>query len=107
MKKLGVTLVAANSPDHFLADCPIDWASPGRGRQIEKLSLVAKLKGARVGSDALNGKYDEPKSIPKRDYASAPGQRRRSLREVATEIEGPEVSKPEFHAVLGFARRQR
>jgi hypothetical protein len=42
--------------------------------------MVAKLKGARDGSDALNGKYDEPKSDPAVDYASvAPGQRRRSL----------------------------
>jgi hypothetical protein len=51
------------------------------------MSLVVKLNGARDGSDALNGRHDEPRSIPERDYASvAPDQRRRSLREVAAEL---------------------
>src|SRR6516225_3122308 len=32
LKKLGVTLVAANSPDHFLADCPkLHGKGPGNG----------------------------------------------------------------------------
>ena len=64
------------------------------------MSLVAKLKGARDGSDALNGRHDEPRSIPERDYASvAPDQRRWSLRETETERQG--VPEPEFDAVLG------
>jgi hypothetical protein len=35
LKELGVTLVAANSPDHFLADRPID-SGPGRGSAIRE-----------------------------------------------------------------------
>jgi hypothetical protein len=36
----------------------------GAVAQFEKVSLVAKLKGARDSSAVLNDKYDEPKSIP-------------------------------------------
>ena len=61
------------------------------------MSLVAKLKGARDGSDVLNGRHDEPRSIPERDYASvAPDQSWWSLREVAAELKAQGFQK------LGF-----
>jgi hypothetical protein len=65
------------------------------------MSLVAKLKGAREGSDALNGRHDEPRSIPERDYASvALGQRRWSLREVAAELKAQGFQKLGFTPFL-------
>jgi hypothetical protein len=36
----------------------------GAVAEFDKVSMVAKLKGARDGGDALNGKCDEPKSDP-------------------------------------------
>jgi hypothetical protein len=75
---------------------PIVQAGPRRGGAIREGKPGRQLKGARDSSAALNGKYDEPKSIPERDDASvAPGQRRRSLRD---RTKGPGVSEPEWDA---------
>jgi hypothetical protein len=86
LKKLGAMLVAANSP--------IDWASPGRGSGIQGKPGRQAERGSGQQRPALNGKYDEPKSIPE-NASVAPGQRRRSLREceVATARRSAKVNK--------------
>jgi DNA invertase Pin-like site-specific DNA recombinase len=98
LKKLGVTLIAANAPDHFLEDTPtavLIRQVLGAVAQFEKASLVAKLAGARARKKAQTGKCGGRKSMLERDprivaaakALVAPGQRRRSLREIAAELQ--------------------
>jgi hypothetical protein len=54
LKKLGVTLAAATSPDHFWPTARLIRQVVGAVAQFEKESLVAKLTGARDSSAALN-----------------------------------------------------
>jgi hypothetical protein len=62
LKKVDVTLVAANSPDHFLANRPIDQAGPKPGGAIREGEPGRQAERARDSSVALNDKYDEPQS---------------------------------------------
>jgi DNA invertase Pin-like site-specific DNA recombinase len=98
LRKLGVTLIAANAPDHFQEDTPtavLIRQVLGAVAQFEKANLVAKLKGARDRKKAETGKCGGAKTILERDprvvaaakALVAPGQKKRSLREVAAELE--------------------
>jgi DNA invertase Pin-like site-specific DNA recombinase len=98
LKKLGVLLIAADAPDHFLEETPtavLIRQVLGAVAQFEKASLVAKLKGARDRKKAETGKCGGAKTILERDprvVAAAkalvsPGQKKRSLREIAVELE--------------------
>jgi DNA invertase Pin-like site-specific DNA recombinase len=100
LKKLGVTLIAANAPDHFLEDTPtavLIRQVLGAVAQFEKSSLVAKLKGARDRKKATTGKCEGRKSmlesrpeVVKRAQELAQPQegtvRGRSLREIASAL---------------------
>jgi DNA invertase Pin-like site-specific DNA recombinase len=95
LKRLGVTLIAANAPDHFLEDTPtavLIRQVLGAVAQFEKSSLVAKLKGARDRKKAVTGKCEGRKSM----LETRPGvvgrakelarEKHRSLREVAAAL---------------------
>jgi DNA invertase Pin-like site-specific DNA recombinase len=100
LKDIGVTLIAADSPDAFLDDGPTATMVRqilGAVSQFEKAMLVAKLKGARDRKKAATGKCGGRKSYAERDpemvalakkVARYPvNGRRRSLRDVAAELE--------------------
>jgi DNA invertase Pin-like site-specific DNA recombinase len=102
LKDMGITLIAADSPDAFLDDTPTAVMIRqilGSVSQFEKAMLVAKLKGARDRKRAITGKCGGRKSYAERDggpelvalarkLARYPvNGRRRSLREVAAELE--------------------
>ena len=102
LKKLDVTLVAANSPDHFLEDAPTTRLIRRVLRsvaQFEKVSLVAKLKAARDNNAAMNGNMvvnlNRSRSVT--TLRRRLGWRRRRLREVATEL-APGVSELEWRS---------
>lgn len=59
LKTLGVTLIAANAPEHFLEDTPTATLVRqvlGAIAQFEKATLVTKLKAARDRKKAKTGK---------------------------------------------------
>jgi DNA invertase Pin-like site-specific DNA recombinase len=100
LKDAGITLIAADSPDAFLDDGPTATMVRqilGAVSQFEKAMLVAKLKGARDRKKAAGGKGSGRKTYEERDpemaalakkLARYPTHgRRRSLREVAAELE--------------------
>jgi DNA invertase Pin-like site-specific DNA recombinase len=100
LKDAGITLAAADSPDAFLDDTPtavLIRQILGAVSQFEKAMLVAKLKGARDRKKAITGKCGGRKSYEERSpemvalakkLARYPfNGRRRSLREVAAELE--------------------
>jgi DNA invertase Pin-like site-specific DNA recombinase len=97
LRKLGVTLIAVNAPDHFLEDTPtavLIRQVLGAVAQFEKSNLVAKLKGARDRRKAKLGQCEGRKTILERDprivaaaKALARGDRKLSLREIAAELE--------------------
>jgi hypothetical protein len=65
LKRLGVTLIAANAPDQFLEDTPtakLIRQVLGAVADFEKSSLVAKLRGARDRKRAKFGKCEGRKS---------------------------------------------
>jgi DNA invertase Pin-like site-specific DNA recombinase len=89
LKKLGVSLIAVNAPDHFLEDTPTAVRIRqvlGAVAQFEKSNLV-KLKGARDRKKAETGKCGGAKTILERDprvvaaakALVAPGQKKRSF----------------------------
>ena len=100
LKDAGITLIAVDSPDAFLDDTPTAVMIRqilGSVSQFEKAMLVAKLKGARDRKKAITGKCGGRKSYEERSpemvalakkLARYPiNGRRRSLREVAAELE--------------------
>jgi DNA invertase Pin-like site-specific DNA recombinase len=100
LQDAGITLIAADSPDAFLDDGPTATMVRqilGAVSQFEKAALVAKLKGARDRKKAATGKCGGRHSYQERDgemvalakkLARYPvNGRRRSLREVAAELE--------------------
>jgi DNA invertase Pin-like site-specific DNA recombinase len=98
LKGLGVALIAANAPDHFLEDTPtavLIRQVLGAVAQFEKASLVAKLAGARARKKAETGKCGGRNSMLERDprivaaakALVAPGQKHRSLRDIARELQ--------------------
>jgi DNA invertase Pin-like site-specific DNA recombinase len=97
---LGVTLIAADSPDAFLDSTPtaiLIRQVLGAVAQFEKAALVAKLKGARERKKRATGKCGGRKSyvelnpetvaLAKRLHRYPVNYRKRSLREIAVELE--------------------
>jgi len=97
LKRLDVTLVAANSPD--VEDAPrLVRRVLSSVAQFEKVSLVAKLKAARDNNAAMNGNMvnlNRSRSVT--TLRRRLGRRRRRLREVATEL-APGVSELEWRS---------
>jgi DNA invertase Pin-like site-specific DNA recombinase len=98
LRDAGITLIAADSPDAFLDDTPTAVMPNTRVRvAFEKAMLVAKLRGARERKKALTGKCGGRKNYLERNpeavalakkLARYPvNGRRRSLRDVAAEME--------------------
>jgi len=92
LRKLGVTLIAANAPDHFLEDTPtavLIRQVLGAVAQFEKANLVAKLRGARDRKKATIGKCGGRYSMLERNPYIVRAAKRlaeekhRSLREIA------------------------
>jgi DNA invertase Pin-like site-specific DNA recombinase len=72
LRKLGVTLIPASAPDHFLEDTPtavLVRQVLGAIAQFEKAATVAKLKAARERSRAEWGKCEGRKSYAERNPA--------------------------------------
>jgi DNA invertase Pin-like site-specific DNA recombinase len=95
LKKLGVNLIAANAPDHFMEDTAtavLIRQVLGAVAQFEKSSLVAKLKGARDRKKAKVGKCGGRYSILERNpyivklAKELALEKHRSLREIANEL---------------------
>jgi DNA invertase Pin-like site-specific DNA recombinase len=100
LQGLGVTLVAADSPDSFLDTTPMAVLIRqvlGAVSQFEKAALVAKLKAARERKKRETGKCGGRRSVAEmspetvalaKKLARYPvNGRRRSLRDVAAELE--------------------
>jgi DNA invertase Pin-like site-specific DNA recombinase len=100
LQGLGVTLIAADSPDAFLDDTPtavLIRQVLGAVAQFEKAALVAKLRGARERKRRETGKCEGRKSVAesapetvalaKRLARYPVNGRKRSLREIAAELE--------------------
>jgi DNA invertase Pin-like site-specific DNA recombinase len=100
LKDIGITLIATDSPDAFLDETPTAVMIRqilGSVSQFEKVMLVAKLKGARDRKKASTGKCGGRKSYSERDAEMVAlakklhrypiNGRRRSLRDIATELE--------------------
>jgi DNA invertase Pin-like site-specific DNA recombinase len=95
LQRLGVKLIAADSPDAFLDGGPTSTMVRqilGAVSQFEKAGLVAKLKAARDRKQAETGKCSGRKTYLERDpqavvLAKALSKKGLSLRAVATELE--------------------
>jgi DNA invertase Pin-like site-specific DNA recombinase len=100
LRDAGIALIAADSPEAFLDDTPTAVMIRqilGSDSQFEKAMLVAKLRGARERKKAITGKCGGRKSYVERDPAMVAvakklarypiNGRKRSLREVAAELE--------------------
>ena len=100
LQGLGVTLIAADSPDAFLDQTPtavLIRQVLGAVAQFEKAAVVAKLKGARDRKRRETGKCGGRKSYVERSAAMVAlakklarypvNNRKRSLREIAAELE--------------------
>jgi hypothetical protein len=101
LQGLGITLVAADSPDAFLDETPtavLIRQVLGSAAQFEEAALVAKLRGARDRKKAIiTGKCGgrmsyaerspETVALAKRLARYPVNRRKRTLREIATELE--------------------
>jgi DNA invertase Pin-like site-specific DNA recombinase len=100
LRDAGIALIAADSPDAFLDDTPTAVMIRqilGSVAQFEKAMLVAKLRGARQRKKAAAGKCEGRKSyieahpeavaLAKRLHRYPVDRRRRSLRDIAAELE--------------------
>ena len=101
LQGLGVTLIAADSPDAFLDDTPtavLIRQVLGAVSQFEKAALVAKLRGARERKRRDTGKKVEGRknyaelnpeavALAKRLAHYPTNGRMRSLRQIAAELE--------------------
>jgi DNA invertase Pin-like site-specific DNA recombinase len=98
LRGLGVTLIAANAPEHFLEDTPTATLIRqvlGAIAQFEKANLVAKLKAARDRKKAKTGKGEGRHSMLERNPLVVQAAKRladerpmRSLREIAAALGG-------------------
>jgi DNA invertase Pin-like site-specific DNA recombinase len=119
LQGLGVTLIAADSPDAFLDGTPtavLIRQVLGSVAQFEKAALVAKLKGARERKKREVGKCGGRKSYVERDAAMVAlakrlarypvKGRRRSLRDVASELaaQGHVAASGKPYAATAIAR---
>ena len=99
LKSLGIALIPATSPDHFIEDTPtavLVRQVLGAIAQFEKTSLVAKLKAARDRRIAAGLKCGGRKShselrpdvvaLAKKLRRKRPKAGQRSLREIAAEL---------------------
>jgi DNA invertase Pin-like site-specific DNA recombinase len=99
LKSLGVTLIPATAPDHFIEDTPtavLVRQVLGAIAQFEKASTVAKLKAARDRKIAAGEKCGGRKSYAERDpqlvslarqlYRPDPDRRSVSLRQVSAAL---------------------
>jgi DNA invertase Pin-like site-specific DNA recombinase len=97
LKRLGVDLVPANAPEHFLEDTPTAVMVRqilGAVSQFEKANLVLKLKGARARKKAATGRCEGRKPVPDEVVSMAKrlGRKnpktgeRRSLRVIAADL---------------------
>ena len=100
LRDAGIALIAADSPDAFLDDTPTAVMIRqilGSVAQFEKAMLVAKLRGARQRKKAATGKCEGRKSyaeinpeavaLAKRLHRYPVNNRKRSLRDIAAELE--------------------
>lgn len=100
LQGLGVTLIAADSPDSFLDDTPtavLIRQVLGAVAQFEKAALVAKLRGARERKKRETGRCEGRRSyaelnptavaLAKRLHRYPVNNRKRSLRDIAAELE--------------------
>jgi DNA invertase Pin-like site-specific DNA recombinase len=100
LQGLGVTLIAADSPDSFLDTTPTALLIRqvlGAVSQFEKAALVAKLRAARERKKAVTGKCGGRKSLAElspeavalaKKLARYPiNKRMRTLREIAGQLE--------------------
>ena len=99
LREIGVTLIAADSPDSFVDDTPTARMIRqilGAFSEFEKAALVAKLRGARQRKRATGAKVEGRKSIAEREGGAeavalakmlrSARKRRPSLRHIATEL---------------------
>jgi DNA invertase Pin-like site-specific DNA recombinase len=94
LQSLGVTLIAADSPDTFVSDGPTATMVRqilGAVSQFEKAGLVAKLKAARDRKKAATGKCGGRKSLAERSPEAVALARRlakegKTLRAIASEL---------------------
>jgi DNA invertase Pin-like site-specific DNA recombinase len=99
LQGLGVTLVAADSPDSFLDSTPtavLIRQVLGAVSQFEKAALVAKLKAARERKKAQTGKCGGRRSVAELSPATVAlakklarypiNRRKRSLRDISAEL---------------------
>ena len=97
LKSLGITLIPATSPDHFIEDTPtavLVRQVLGAIAQFEKASLVAKMKAARdrkiAGGEKCGGRRSHAELRPEVVALAKElrGKRRkgRSLREISREL---------------------
>ena len=100
LRGLWIDLLAVDSPDSFLDETPtavLIRQVLGAVAQFEKAALVAKLKAARERKKALTGKCGGRRSVAEANPATVAlakklarypvNGRRRSLRDVAAELE--------------------
>jgi DNA invertase Pin-like site-specific DNA recombinase len=100
LRDAGITLIAADSPDAFLDDTPTAVMIRqilGSVAQFEKAMLVSKLRGARERRKVATGKCEGRKSLSesrpevvalaKRLSRYPVNRRKRSLRDIAAELE--------------------
>jgi DNA invertase Pin-like site-specific DNA recombinase len=119
LQGLGVTLIAVDSPDSFLDTTPtavLIRQVLGAVSQFEKAALVAKLRAARERKKRETGKCGGRRSVAEanpttvalaKKLARYPvNGRRRSLRDVATELEkaGHVTSKGTAYGAAAIAR---
>jgi DNA invertase Pin-like site-specific DNA recombinase len=119
LQGLGVTLIAVDSPDSFLDTTPtavLIRQVLGAVSQFEKAALVAKLKAARERKKAETGKCGGRRSVAEANPATVAlakklarypvNGRRRSLRDVAAELEtdGHVTSKGTAYGAAAVAR---
>jgi DNA invertase Pin-like site-specific DNA recombinase len=100
LQGLGVTLIAVDSPDSFLDKTPtavLIRQVLGAVAQFEKAALVAKLRAARERKKRETGKCGGRRSVAEANPATVAlakklarypvNRRKRSLREIAAELE--------------------
>jgi DNA invertase Pin-like site-specific DNA recombinase len=119
LQGLGVTLIAADSPDSFLDTTPTALLIRqvlGAVSQFEKAALVAKLRAARERKKRETGKCGGRRSVAEANPATVAlakklahypvNGRRRSLRDVAAELEtaGHLTSKGTAYGAAAVAR---
>ena len=119
LRGLGVTLVAVDSPDSFLDATPtavLIRQVLGAVSQFEKAALVAKLRAARERRKRETGKCGGRRSVAEANPATVAlakklarypvNGRRRSLRDVAAELEkaGHMTSKGTAYGAAAVAR---